>query len=273
MILDENNFKNFIKAKKVKIGINVQIGENVLITGPEGEAEYVEIGDNVFFDQDIFIMAPEFRIGDYSKIYKFTRISGYKPCIIGHNFWCDQNTILNCTDNLIIGNNVGIGAYSQLWTHIKHGDILEGCRFNSTKPMFIDDDVWFVGHCIVSPIHAYKKSMAMVGSVVTKDMLENRIYGGCPAVDLTDKLGPQFIERSVDEKFDMMEKKLNEFIEIKKPKEIRIEIITDDTQIVSNEITYFNVSNRKYTKRRSAEEIEFMKFLLPLYKFLPYEEL
>ncbi len=271
MKLTNKNIKKFIEADEVKIGINVEIGEGTKIIGPDGKAKFVEIGDNVYLDRDIFIMTPEFRIGDYSKIYKNTRISGYKPCHIGHNFWCDQNTILNCTDELIIGNNVGIGAYSQLWTHIKFGDILEGCRFNSTKPMHIEDDVWFVGHCIVSPIHAKKKSMALVGSVVVKNMEENHIYAGSPAVDVTSKMGNQFIERSVEEKYEMMKNKLEEFLNLNKPKENSIKIITDDSEIKDNSITYFNVSNRRYTKRRTELEILFMKYLLPLYKFIPYE--
>ena len=34
--------------------------------------------------------------------------------------------------------------------------------------------------------------MALVGSVITKDMEANHIYGGAPAKDLTDKMLPQF---------------------------------------------------------------------------------
>jgi len=82
-------------------------------------------------------MTPEYIIDYYSMIYKFCRISGYNPCIIGHNFWCDQNSIINCTDSVTIGNNVGIGAYSQLWTNFKFGDVMEGCKFNSAKPMIV----------------------------------------------------------------------------------------------------------------------------------------
>ena len=259
-----------INAKTIKIGKNVHIGKNTVISGVNGPADYVEIGDNVFIDDNIFVMTPKFIIGDYSKIYKNCRISGYKPCIIGHNFWCDQNTILNCTDNLSIGNNVGIGAYSQLWTHIKHGDIMEGCRFNSTKPMIIGDDVWFVGHCIVSPIVAKKKSMAMVGSVITKDMEENHIYGGSPAKDLTDKLGTQFIETSNESKQEMLSKKLEEFSEtFSLDISTKIKVVDSFNMKLDKEVTYFNFNTREYTKRLSEIEISFMKFLLPLIKFIP----
>jgi acetyltransferase-like isoleucine patch superfamily enzyme len=271
MILTYDNYNLFINAKEVKLGKNIHIGENVVIRGPEDSAEYVEIGDNTFLDDNIFIMTPYFKIGDYCKIYKNCRISGYKPCTIGHNFWCDQNTILNCTDTLEIGNNVGIGAYSQLWTHIKFGDILEGCRFNSTKPMLIEDDVWFVGHCIVSPIHAGKKSMALVGSVITKDMEENHIYGGAPAKDLTDKLGNPYVDITIDKKFNMLNEKLDEFSRLYKDAKHRIKIVLDETEInLNDDITYFIITKRKYTKKLSSIEVDFMKFLLPLYKFTPY---
>lgn len=245
--------------------------------GNESEADFdwnfadafvLGIGDNTFIDDNIFIMCPKFSIGDYGTIYKNCRITGYKPCTIGHNFWCDQNTILNCTDQLTIGNNVGIGAYSQLWTHIKFGDVLQGCRFNNTKPMNVEDDVWFVGHCIISPITAKRKSMAMVGSVVTKDMEENHIYGGSPARDLTDKLGTQFIEVSLKKKMSMMNEKLTEFKK-QNMDNISIEIVSEFPQTLGTGITYFNVSDRTYTKNGSEIEISFMKFLLPLYKFIP----
>ena len=54
--------------------------------------------------------------------------------------------------------------------------------------------------CIVSPIKAEDKSIALVGSVVTGDMKFNTIYAGTPAKPVSEKIGPQFIERTVDEK-------------------------------------------------------------------------
>jgi thiamine monophosphate synthase len=64
--------------------------------------------------------------------------------------------------------------------------------------------VWFVGHCIVSPINAKDKSMALVGSVVTKDMDENKIYAGSPAKDITEKVLPQFKKITIEEKWKIV---------------------------------------------------------------------
>jgi hypothetical protein len=49
-----------------------------------------------------------------------------------------------------------------------------------------------------------------------------------------------------------------------------IQWIEDDSEIVDNNISYFNINNRTYTKRKSDNEIAFMKKLQSkLIKFTP----
>jgi hypothetical protein len=63
-----------------------------------------------------------------------------------------QNCILNSTERLTIGNGVGIGTYSCVWTHGFHGELLEGCKILKLAPTVIEDDVLIVGsYNIVSP--------------------------------------------------------------------------------------------------------------------------
>lgn len=257
-----------ISAEEVILGQDVTIEENVTIAGIDGPARKVLIGDNVFIGHDTTIMCPEIVVLDYTKIHNHTFIHGYRPCRIGYNCWIGQNTTLDSNGALAIGSNVGIGAYSQLWTHIKYGDVLEGCRYLSDKPLIVGNDVWFVGHCIVSPVAVEDKSMALVGSVIVKDMKHNHIYGGSPAVDLTARLGPPYRDVTLDEKVAYMNEKLSQFYQMHPdlPKDT-IKLTTQDEY--EEGITTFNVSGRTYTKRRTREEIEFMKFLLPGAKFVP----
>jgi len=49
----------------------------------------------------------------------------------------------------------------------------------------VGNDVWFVGHCVVSPVVVEDKSMSM--SVITKDMKYNEIYAGAPAKPISEK--------------------------------------------------------------------------------------
>jgi len=265
-----------IKADELHIGKGVRIGNGVSIsggfdyaTGSIISAKKVIIGDGVFLGHDVEITCPSIEIGDYTMVMEHAQITGRKEAKIGSCCWFGPYCILNTHGGLYLGNGVGAGAHSQLWTHIRFGDTLQGCKWESDIPLIVDDDVWFVGHCLVSPIHAKTKSMAMLGSVVTRDMEENHIYAGVPARDVTDKLGFQYKEVSTDKKYKVMKKKLDEFYKLNPKYPKSIVVVKDSTNLKERSKTVFDVSNRTYTKRLTEEEIEFMKFLLVTIKFYP----
>jgi acetyltransferase-like isoleucine patch superfamily enzyme len=242
-----------IEAENLSIGKNTIIHPSAVIRGVSGEAKNIFIGDNCYIGENVQIICDEFSIGDYSKVHHHTNIHGYLPCKIGHNAWIGQYTIIDSIGGTTIGDNCGIGAHSQLWSHIKY--------------LQVGNDVWFVGHCIVSPIVAEDKSMAMVGSVITKDMSYNKIYAGSPAKEISEKVGPQFEERSLKDKFERMVEYLNDFGQVD---QIKI-VLTPDEVIFNDNCSYFVISDRKYKKTLSESEIAFMKYLLPAKaKFTPY---
>lgn len=252
-----------ILTEELILGKNVVISETAVIRGVNGKAKRVEIGDNTYIGDNVQIIVDEFKIGDYCKVHHHTNFHGYKPLSIGHNAWIGQGSIIDSIGGTTIGNNCGIGAYSQLWSHIRFGDPLIGCNYEGSSPMVVGNDVWFVGHCIVSPIVAKDKSMALVGSVVTKNMEENHIYGGSPARDLTDKIKPQFTDISVEQKRKIIQ-------DIPLPKNVQIiESWDEATDLEST--SYFNIVDRTYNKLQTDNEILFMKNLMSkLIKFIPY---
>ena len=247
------------------------IEEGASIAGPNGPADRVVLGDHVFIGERCKFRVPSLEIGDFTQIHNSSLANGYKPLSIGHNGWFGQNCILNATDVLRIGNNCGVGAYSQLWTHIAYGDVLQGCRWDSTKPMWIGEDVWFVGHCIVSPIVAKDRAMALVGAVVTRDMDENHVYAGSPARDVTDKVGPQFAPVTVEHRVDMLLQRRSEFLERNTQFAPETIGVAADGAIVVPGDSVFDVVRRTYLKHRSESEVAFMRFLLPRAKFLPVQ--
>ena len=263
-----------IDADELWIGSNVVIEDGVKICGKSRrQARAVFIGDNTFVGRDTHGAVDDLWIGDYVTIHNSCLIAGEGRCAIGHCTWIGEHTILNSTGGLSLGNGVGVGAYSQLWTHIHHGDVLQGCRWNSTKEMVIGDDVWFVGHCIVSPIVAAPRSMALAGSVVTRDMQANHVYAGVPATDITDKVGPQFGETSIEDRLAIMIEKRSAFLRLHPTiSESSIAVVRDLSDVrgtLREETTYFDVTNRTYTKRLSHAEQSFMRFLLHGIKFFP----
>lgn len=272
MITDSEEILKCIDAEEVILGQNVQFGDNVRIASIRDKARRIEIGDNVFIGNNVLILVPELTVGDFTTIHQSCRLPGYMPLSIGHNCWIDQNTILNSTERLTIGNNVCISAYCQLWTHFRWGDTVIGCRFDADKPLTVHDDVYFGGSCFVSPVEIGARCYVLGGSVVTKNLEENHIYGGNPAVDITGKLGTPFKEVPTQERVADMEKRIAEFYEKNDQwKAGDIEVIASWDRPLQPEVTYFNIADRTYSKRGKPIEVDIMRHLLPTAKFLPWE--
>jgi len=278
-----NLYKSFMekilgKAKKILtapilnvgelvIGKGVKIGPNVII-----DCKRLVLGDGATIGAGTRIEMTELIVGDYTNINNNCLFTGDDWCRIGHNCWFGHYSVVNSTGTLKIGNGVGVGAFSQLWTHIYFGDILDGCRFASRSPLVIEDDVWFVGHCIVTSIIAHKRSMAMVGSVITHDMDENKVYAGVPAKDMTDKVGAQFETTTLEKKKERLENYLQVFLEKYKPPKNRIRIV-EKIDSAKNEFSQFSLTERLYFKHLYPEEVSFMNYLSPTKaKFFPHPD-
>jgi acetyltransferase-like isoleucine patch superfamily enzyme len=294
-----------IAAAELRLGRDVVMEPRCHIGGIQGEACKVVIGDNVFIGNDVRILAPEVYIGDYSVIHNHTTIYGYSPVRIGDCCWIGQNAVVNCTAPVWLGDGVTISAYSNLWTHFRAGDVMQGCRFASEKPLIVGDDVWIGVQCSIAPVTVHKRALILAGSVVTRDVEENRVYGGNTARDLTEKMGPQFEEVSVEEKFALLKDKLIDFeakwregqlsyradsgdmgvfagamgapqqdIRIGGPAEDEFYaagIVVTARQWHEGVASVFSVADRTYSKLRTTQEIAFMRYLLPLIKFYPHE--
>ena len=250
--------KNF--ASTAQIHSSVVFGPN---------CREVQIGHGVKLSRDLYIDVEFLRIGDYVTIHHGSVLHG-KTLRIGHNCWVGHMTILDASGGLLdIGNNVGIGAHSQVWTHMKFGDTLRGCRWNSSGRTTLEDDVWLVGHSIVSPIIARRGSMLMVGGVATKDMEANHVYAGTPARDVTDKFGPQFRETT----FQMRSEGFRDLVREYEMLGNQVDWIAEGVDCrtgASSGLTFFDPNSMTYLPTYSEEEVKFMRFMLyDKAKFLP----
>lgn len=169
----------------------------------------VTIGENVKFvlsDCDILI-------GDWTCIHSNSLVLAGQGVCIGMHCWFGQNSVIDGTGFLQIGNGVRVGLYSQIWTHVGAGELIEGCRLFVKKKTVIENDVWLVGTCTVgSGVTIGARTICLAGSSVTKNLPPDSTAQGSPAsvragLNLYKKL-------SLDEKFLLMEKWLVEFSSI-----------------------------------------------------------
>lgn len=265
-------------GENVKLGKYNIIGPNVIIEGFKGEGGEIVLGDCNVINDDTRILAGKggVTIGDWNVFHNNMLVMGENKMKISHNCWFGQNTILDSSGELEIGNGVRVGMYSQIWTHVASGELIEGCTLFGQRKTFICDDVWLVGSCLVSSgVTIGKKCIVLSGSNVTKNLEESKVYAGNPA-KLMDKLN-FYNPVTLIQKFQMMENWSKEFIDKNSDLEmeltedyIKIEnldnsehiyIVKEDIGSFTKNSTVFNISSKKYNKRLTALERKFYKFI------------
>lgn len=274
---------------RVTFGSYNKIGKNVEIKflNPNSKATVV-FGDNNIINDRVRILISEgnLSIGDWNVFHNDMLVMGGAGLTVGHNGWFGQNTILDGSGELVLGNGVRIGMYSQVWTHVASGELIEGCTLHGFRKTIIEDDVWLVGSCIVSSgITIAQRTVALIGSNLTKDTKAHTVYAGSPALE---KPNLNFYKPvTIDDKFIMMENWAKEFCAMHNYRIItsvqKIEIIDEkslETLIISlnldpkgfnQKTTYYDLLLKKYTKRLTALESAFYRYLFNnKARFIPF---
>lgn len=281
----ENNIieKSAHIVSEVIIGSHNYIGKNVTIAGFKDQSTgSIIIGDcNYIHDNTRILIGEEgLSIGDWNVFHNSMLIMGQQRMEIGHNCWFGQNTNLDSTGGLYIGNGVRVGMKSQIWTHVASGELIEGCTLFAMRPTYIEDDVWLVGSCIVgSGLRVRRRTICLIGSVITKDTDVGKVYGGIPAkqldnlnfwkkVSLNEKMAmmhrwvAEFVQQTV-ENIEVVYRKSDNIIDvIHQERKERLSIGIGYNKISSDpSITYFDLENKTYSKRLTWLEREFYKFI------------
>lgn len=180
-----NNFgRRIIFSKDFLIGEKCIIGNDVTI------GRFVKLGNNISIGNYAFIENIE--IDNYSSIESKVICTGFgKGKIkIGQNCYIGVNNVLDCSNDITIGNFVHIaGPSSGLWTHTSAPMCLNSIplaqkseKFRPTAPIVIENNVYIGGNCTIYPgISIGHHSIVAPNSAVTKDVLPYSMIGGVPA--------------------------------------------------------------------------------------------
>ena len=204
-----------ISADVVRIGRRCVVEDDVRVAW-RGGARLFAMGDCSSVGRDSRILVKGFSAGDYVVLHNHLLSMGDSELTIGNNAWVGQNGILNANAPLKIGNNVGIGAYSAVWTHGKFGALIDGCLMHKEAAVVIEDDacLW---RAVVSPgVTVGRRVTVLPGSVLTKDAPPGSCFGGVPAADISDKV-ETYRKVAIGEQFNMMRDFAAEFLAMENP--------------------------------------------------------
>jgi acetyltransferase-like isoleucine patch superfamily enzyme len=188
---------SFIKSEELKIGQNTVIRPLAIIS-----ARIISIASDVQIAPLAVIRGDntprsKFSIGSHSRIFPFC--------------WIDTG------EGVTIGNHVGIGGHTLIFTHGVWSNYLEGGPV-TFAPVVIEDEVWLPWRVFVMPgVTIGQKTIVGANSVVTKDVASSALVAGSPAKVLKEN----FMKTpSLENQYHLLDNIFKEFVKYRASNEI-----------------------------------------------------
>jgi acetyltransferase-like isoleucine patch superfamily enzyme len=135
-------------------------------------------------------------MGDKSSISSYCNIFPREPgydgkLVIGKGSNIGDNTIIDTSDDVIIGDMVALGPYDIVYTHDHdyRSDSFAAWKGGvHTGKVIVEDGAWVGARVTLLPgVTIGKRAIVAAGSVVTKNVAPGDIVGGIPAKSLLKK--------------------------------------------------------------------------------------
>ena len=106
--------------------------------------------------------------------------------VVGDDCWLGECCWIDNLDKVVIGSNVCISQGALLLTG-NHDYTISSMPYRNA-PIKIEDGAWIGAKTTVCPgVTVHRNAILTVGSVATKDMEQNGIYQGNPAVKIRER--------------------------------------------------------------------------------------
>ena len=170
-----------IKAKRLYIGSNTTIYSNNIII-----ADSFNLGSECIVQNNSVIKGTTISIGDRTRILHDAEIGGgscldpWSELVVGNDCYIGSYTHINIARKVSIGDEVGIGRGTCIFTHAAYLSSLDGFPVKFA-PVQIGNRVWIPGATINPGVVIGDNCVIGVGSVVTKNIPEGSFAAGTPA--------------------------------------------------------------------------------------------
>ena len=181
-----------INADKIDIHPSVKIGKNVNINCKSIKlGEFCIIGDNVTIECNSFEAHSWLFMHHGVEVGRGGCNSPNSNVRIGKGVGIFENTILNPSEAIEIGDNCGIGADVMIWTHGAWLDITQGFPADF-GPVTIGKSVWLPARSIVLPNVTIGDNVVIgINSIVNKKLPSGCLAAGTPCKIIKKNMYPK----------------------------------------------------------------------------------
>jgi len=186
-----------IKANNIDIHKTVEIGNNVRINCDTIKlGKFCKIGDNVTIDCKTFESDEWLFMLDGVEIGRGGCYGPNSTVKIGKGVGIFENTIINPSESVEIGDNCGIGGDVMIWTHGGWLDVLQGFPADF-GPVKIGSNVWLPARSVVLP-HVIIGDNVVIGinSIINRDLPSGCFAAGAPCKVIKEKVYPKKVTLS-----------------------------------------------------------------------------
>jgi acetyltransferase-like isoleucine patch superfamily enzyme len=190
-----------IKANHIDIHKSVEIGDNVQI-----HCDSIKIDKFSKIGNDVKISCRNLEVGEFLYMADGVEIgrggsTGLNSNVkIGKHVGIFERTIINPSESVEIGDDVGIGAEVMIWTHGAWLDVTQGFP-SDFGPVKIGNNVWLPARSIVLPnVIIGDNSVIGIGSIVNKSLPNGCLAAGSPCRVLKENQYPKELTNKEKEK-------------------------------------------------------------------------
>lgn len=228
------------------LGDDVIMGDDVTINVSQSLAigDRSHIGDHFKIEGRLIIIGKEFWSGRFCGIGGGSCFEKQSSLRIGHQCHLGDFGFINTARQVRIGDEVGLGQHTKIYTHGAYRSFLEGfpVEFGAVT---IESGVWCPGAIILPDVTIGHDTVVGVGSVVTKSLPPRCLALGVPAKVVRENCYPADIhpEQKVKMFKDFIEHFVNDIQPIPQLEQIGLKVFIGETLFDLHEMRIVGPAN------------------------------